>query len=123
MKKNKNDNLIPQAHKLTVEEQSKGGKKSAESRREKKTVNKILTDFMNATVEEMPQLKELANTLGITSDKSLKELFVLKCIINNLEKGNLYDLEQLMQMLGEDTTKNSGVLESILSAVRGIDND
>lgn len=123
MKKNKNDNLIPQAHKLTVEEQSKGGKKSAESRREKKTVNKILTDFMNATVEETPQLKELADTLGISSDKSLKELFVLKCIINNLEKGNLYDLEQLMQMLGEDTTKNSGVLESILSAVRGIDND
>lgn len=31
---NKN-NLIPQAHKLTVEEQSKGGKKSVKSKKEK----------------------------------------------------------------------------------------
>lgn len=32
------DNLIPQAHKLTVEEASKGGKKSVEARREKKSL-------------------------------------------------------------------------------------
>ena len=31
----KEDNLIPQAHKITVEEASRGGKRSAEVRREK----------------------------------------------------------------------------------------
>ena len=35
-------NLIPQAHKLTVEEASKGGKKSAETRRERKTMRDAL---------------------------------------------------------------------------------
>lgn len=35
-----NKNLIPQAHKLTVEEQSAGGKASAEARRKKRDLRK-----------------------------------------------------------------------------------
>lgn len=35
-------NLIPQAHKLTVEEASKGGKASAESRRERKALKEAI---------------------------------------------------------------------------------
>lgn len=38
----KEDNLIPQAHKLTVEEASKGGKKSVQSRRERKELKRVL---------------------------------------------------------------------------------
>jgi MoaA/NifB/PqqE/SkfB family radical SAM enzyme len=120
MKKNKNDNLIPQAHKLTVEEASRGGKASAEARREKKTVKKILTDLMDANIEEMPRFAELAEKLGITGDKSIKDLFVMVCVFNNLEKGNIYDLEKLAELLNEDGGNSSGILEDILSAVRGI---
>lgn len=123
MKKNKNDNLIPQAHVLTVEEASRGGKASVESRKEKKTVKKILTDLMSANIEEMPQFAEIANKLGIKSDKSIKDLFVMVCVLNNLEKGDLYDLEKLAELLNEDSGNSGGILEDILSAVRGIDND
>ncbi|MBO7318430.1 MAG: hypothetical protein J6V06_00230 [Clostridia bacterium] len=123
MKKNKNDNLIPQAHTLTVEEQSRGGKASAESRKEKRTVKNILTDLMSANIEEMPQFTEIANKLGIKSDKSIKDLFVMVCVLNNLEKGDLYDLEKLAELLNEDSGNSGGILEDILSAVRGIDND
>lgn len=35
-------NLIPQAHKITVEEASKGGKKSAEVRRQKRDLRRAL---------------------------------------------------------------------------------
>lgn len=38
----KEDNLIPQAHKITVEEASRGGKRSAEVRREKRDLRKAL---------------------------------------------------------------------------------
>ena len=37
------ENLIPQAHKLTVEQQSKGGKKSAENKRTNGNVVKSTT--------------------------------------------------------------------------------
>ena len=36
-----NQNLIPQAHKLTVEEQSKGGIASGERRRAKKSMSEL----------------------------------------------------------------------------------
>ena len=123
MKKNKNDNLIPQAHTLTVEEQSRGGKASAESRKEKRTVKNILTDLMSANIEETPQFTEIANKLGIKSDKSIKDLFVMVCVLNNLEKGDLYDLEKLAELLNEDNGNSGGILEDILSAVNGIKND
>ena len=38
----KEDNLIPQAHKITVEEASRGGKRSAEVRREKRDLRRAL---------------------------------------------------------------------------------
>lgn len=42
-------NLKPQAHKLTVEEQSKGGKKSGQSRREKANLRKMVNDMLCET--------------------------------------------------------------------------
>ena len=45
------DNLIPQAHKLTVEEASKGGKASAESRRQKKLLRECLTELLDRVYE------------------------------------------------------------------------
>ena len=41
-------NLIPQAHTLTVEEASKGGKKSAEVRREKAQISKYINAWLEA---------------------------------------------------------------------------
>ena len=41
MERKKEDNLIPQAHTLTVDEQSAGGKKSGEARRRKKTMREL----------------------------------------------------------------------------------
>ena len=78
---------------------------------------------MSANIEEMPQFAEIANKLGITGDKSIKDLFVIVCVFNNLEKGDIYDLEKLAELLNEDNGNNGGILEDILSAVNGIKND
>lgn len=62
---NKNDNLIPQAHVLTLEEQSAGGKASGEARRKKATMKKILEDMLDETNKKSGKTyKELA-TLGL----------------------------------------------------------
>lgn len=50
-------NLIPQAHKLTVEEASKGGIASGEARRKKRT----LMELMNAYGESSDKLTGLTN--------------------------------------------------------------
>jgi hypothetical protein len=95
-------NLIPQAHKLTVEEASKGGQKSAQVRREKKTVQKILSDFLETSAKDNPQVAKLAAKMGLQSDESIKDLFTIVCTLNTLKKGNLGDLELLSKLLGED---------------------
>lgn len=96
------ENLIPQAHVLTVEEQSKGGQKSVEVRRQKKTVQKILNDFLETSAKDNPQIAKLASKMGLQSDESIKDLFTIVCTLNTLKSGKLSDLETLSKLLGED---------------------
>ena len=59
------DNLIPQAHVLTVEEQSAGGKASVKARREKATMLQMLEQCLEATNDKTGKTyKELA-TFGL----------------------------------------------------------
>ena len=118
------ENLIPQAHVLTVEEQSKGGKKSVEVRRQKKTVQKILNDFLSTAAKDNPQVSKLAAKMGLKSDDSIKDLFTIVCTLNTLKDGNLSDLERLSKLLGEQTEtadteaqKQAAFLDAIKKAV------
>ena len=121
-------NLIPQAHILTVEEQSKGGQKSAQVRREKKTVQKILNDFLEQDVSESQQFNKLAKKIGIEGDKSIKDLFTIVCLMNTIKKGDLSDLERLSKLLGEQTEvadteaeKQAAFLDAVKKAVTDAD--
>ena len=108
-------NLIPQAHILTVEEASKGGQKSAQVRREKKTVQKILADLLDSEIKDSPQFAKLASKMGVESDKSVKDIFTMVCLLNSIKSGNLGDLERLSKLLGEDNAKehNNGILDEL----------
>ena len=90
-------------HKLTVNEQRKGGQKSAQVRREKKTVQKILNDFLSTAAKDNPQVSKLAAKMGLQDDGSIKDLFTIVCTLNTLKKGDLSDLERLTALLGEQT--------------------
>ena len=121
-------NLIPQAHILTVEEQSKGGQKSAQVRIEKKTVQKILNDFLEQDVSESQQFNKLAKKIGIEGDKSIKDLFTIVCLMNTIKKGDLSDLERLSKLLGEQTEvadteaeKQTAFLDAVKKAVTDAD--
>ena len=122
------ENLIPQAHVLTVEEQSKGGKKSVEVRRQKKTVQKILNDFLSTAAKDNPQVSKLAAKMGLQDDGSIKDLFTIVCTLNTLKGGNLSDLERLSKLLGEQTEiadteaqKQAAFLDAVKKAVTDAD--
>ena len=82
---NKNDNLIPQAHVLTLEEQSAGGIASGIARREKATMKATLEMLLNEKNSKGKTYRELA-TLGL-----------LKGAIN----GNAQNYRTILETLGE----------------------
>lgn len=82
-------NLIPQAHKLTVEEQSMGGKKSGEVRRNKK----MLRDCIEMLLE-----KEMDDGKGGT--KTGAEALAVK-LFKEAMKGNVKAFEVLRDTAGQ----------------------
>ncbi|MEE1138230.1 MAG: hypothetical protein U0M02_07105 [Acutalibacteraceae bacterium] len=115
-------NLIPQAHTLTVEEASKGGQNSGKARREKKTIQKILADLLDSEIKDSPQFAKLASKMGVESDKSVKDIFTMVCLLNSVKNGNLGDLERLSKLLGEDKqNENADVLSKLDKVIGEVD--
>ena len=93
-------------HELTVSEQRKGGQNSGKARREKKAIREILSEILDGEIKNSPQFAKVAAKMGIETDKSVKDIFTLICLMNSLKEGNIADLEKLSKLLGED--KQSG---------------
>ena len=79
-----------------------GGIASGKARREKKTIQKILADLLDSEIKDSPQFAKLASKMGVESDKSVKDIFTMVCLLNSVKSGNLGDLERLSKLLGED---------------------
>ena len=124
-------NLIPQSKRTKDEQREiarKGGIASGVARREKKTVQKILNDFLSISAKDNPQVAKLAAKIGLKSDDSIKDLFTIVCTLNTLKDGNLSDLERLSKLLGEQTEiadteaqKQAAFLEAVKRAVTDAD--
>lgn len=98
-----------------VEIARQGGIASGKARREKKTIQKILADYLDNDVQSNKSLKKIADTAGITGEQSIKELVTAVCILNTLKKGDVDKLSSIMGLLGEDTAKenNNGILDEL----------
>jgi hypothetical protein len=99
---NKNDNLIPGGHKLTLEEQKMGGIASGEARREKAT--------MKATLEKMLNEKN-------SNGKLYKDMVTLGLIANAIDKrkgGSPEAYKVIAKILGEiDSVDDDVVAPSV----------
>ena len=111
-----------------VENGRKGGFNSGIARREKKTVQKILNDFLSTAAKNNPQVSKLAAKIGLQDDGSIKDLFTIVCTLNTLKDGNLSDLERLSKLLGEQTEiadaeaqKQAAFLDAVKKAVTNAD--
>lgn len=98
-----------------VENGRKGGIASGQTRREKKTIQKILADLLDSEIKNSSQFTKLASKMGVESDKSIKDIFTMVCLLNSVKNGNLGDLERLSKLLGEDNAKehNNGILDEL----------
>ena len=83
------------------EDSRKAGIASGKARREKKTIQKILADLLDGQIKDSPQFAKLASKMGVESDKSVKDIFTMVCLLNSVKSGNLGDLERLSKLLGE----------------------
>lgn len=108
-------NLRPGEYKLSKEEAKRGGRNSGKARREKKTIQKILSELLDGQIKDNPQFAKLASKMGIDGKKSVKDIFTMVCLLNSVKSGNLGDLERLMKLLGEDNVKesNNGILDEL----------
>ena len=97
-------NLIPLNERTKSEQReiaTQGGIASGKARREKKTIQKILADLLDSEIKDSPQFAKLASKMGVESDKSVKDIFTMVCLLNSVKSGNLGDLERLSKLLGE----------------------
>lgn len=111
-------NLIPLNERTKSEQReiaTQGGIASGKARREKKTIQKILADLLDGEIKDSPQFAKLASKMGVETDKSIKDIFTLVCVLNSVKSGNLGDLERLSKLLGEDNAKehNNGILDEL----------
>lgn len=79
----------------------KGGIASGQARKERKTIQKILIEFLNVKCSDSKQFKRIAAKLGIESEKSIKELLTYLAIINTAKNANLDELSKLTKLIGE----------------------
>ena len=101
-------NLIPFDERTESEQREiarQGGIASGQARREKKTIQKILIDYLDNDVQDIKSLHKVAATAGISSNQSVKELATAVCLLNTLKKGDVDKLHSLMALLGENVEK------------------
>lgn len=97
---NKN-NLIPQQHKLTVEEQSKGGKRSVKSKKEKKYIKNLFEQLLSLELKD-DTLKEQIKSLGIPEDEITIQMALCASITNRALQGNLKAFEIIQNSTGQN---------------------
>ena len=92
-------NLKPQAHILTVEEQSKGGAASGEARRAKKTLRELVELFgeLGVSDEARKKMKEI----GIPEELWTRKMQPVVALFNKANKGDVGAFNAIRDIIGE----------------------
>lgn len=104
-------NLIPQAHKLTLEEQSKAGKKSGESRRMKRTLREQMEMLLSLPVKD-EATKGFIESLGISPEIIDNATAITLSMYQEALKGNTKAYELIRDTLGEKPTDKLAIEEA-----------
>ena len=120
-------NLIPQAHKLTVEEQSKGGKASGKARRAKKRRYeswKELGEIFLPMATKEGSLTKIKTLSDVNKNANLTaEEAIFFSLLNKAMKGDISAIRELFEMTGWNTKAaqdhNESEEGSFISALEG----
>lgn len=102
MARKQDENLRPCEYKLSQEEAKKGGIRSGQVRRQKKTVAEYLKKWADSEVSEKDK-KEL-EALGLSEEATNRTLLVVP-LIQKASKGDTKALQMALELLGEDKKK------------------
>jgi hypothetical protein len=99
----------------------KGGIASGKAKRKKKALAEMARAFADLSVnaEKKKQLKDY----GVSPEDMTHQMALVAAMFEEGESGNVRAAALLAEWLNEGSKQSGGVLEEILSAVRGIDND
>ena len=116
-------NLIPGAHKLTVEEQSEGGRASGKVRRQKRDMKKtmeLLLQLPPGTQEDYECLVAAGVSLNTLSDEELTNMLVVNAaLLNKAKSGDVNAIKELRSIIHDvesaqdDADEDDGLLEAL----------
>lgn len=93
-------NLVPQAHKLTVEQQSMGGKKSAESKRKRKALKEQMELLLTLPLTD-ERAKKQFESMGIDADNMDNQMAMVVKTYAQALKGNINAVNTIREIIGE----------------------
>ena len=102
MARKQDENLRPCEYKLSQEEAKKGGIRSGQVRRQKKTVAEYLRKWADSEVSEKD--KKVLQALGLSEEATNRTLLVVP-LIQKASKGDTKALQMALELLGEDKKK------------------
>ena len=102
MARKQDENLRPCEYKLSQEEAKKGGIRSGQVRKQKKTVAEYLQKWADGEVSE--KNKKALEALGLSEEATNRTLLVVP-LIQKASKGDTKALQMALELLGEDKKK------------------
>lgn len=100
----------------------KGGIQSGIAKRKKKSLAQMAQAFASLPVPE--KTKNQLKALGVSEDEAIHQMALVAAMFSAGEKGNVRAAALITEwMNGDKSEEKNGVLDDILSAVRGVGND
>lgn len=96
-------NLIPGAHELTVEEQSKGGKASGEARRRKKALKTLMNDLLASEVFDT-DIYNKTTAMGIDPQDMSYGAAIVAAMVKEAAEGNVKAFNAITDLIGEGSS-------------------
>lgn len=100
----------------------KGGIASGIAKRKKKTLAAMAQTFAALPVPD--KTKAQLKALGVSDDEAVHQMAIIAAMFAAGEKGNVRAAQLITEWLApENEEKKTGVIDDILEAVRGVNND
>ena len=118
-------NLIPGGYKLSVEEQSRGGKASGVARRRKKTLKQAAELVMSLPVSDK-RLKTKLKKMGIDTDDADNQTAVIVGLLGRALTGDPKASALLFELLDDEHSSTNEQTEShnaLIDAIRKRNNE
>ncbi len=112
-------NLIPQAHKLTVEEQSKGGKKSVEVKRERKKFKETMEMLLKLDIKD-DKLKNTLKAFGIDDSEMNNQTLLIVGLYKAAMNGNVNAFKEIQAMVEQERKENQDTLDKLDEVLKNI---